>query len=82
MQKYNIMVVVINHRSKNAPKVQAIFTKYGCNIRMRVGLHETDNTCSEEGLILLQLTGSKEEIGELEKQLNDMEGVRAKTLSI
>lgn len=82
MEKYNIMAVVINHRSNNAPKVQEIFTKYGCNIRMRVGLHETDNTCSEEGLILLQLTGSKEEIGELEKQLNDMEGVRTKTLSI
>ena len=47
---------------------------------IRVGLHETGNTCSEEGLILLQLTGSKEEIGELEKQLNDMEGLGLRPL--
>ena len=80
MEKYNIMAVVINHRSNNAPKVQEVFTKYGCNIKMRVGLHEAENVCSEEGLILLQLAGSKEEISELEKQLNDMEGVGLKHL--
>ena len=34
MKKYNIMAVVINHRSNNAPKVQEVFTKYGCNIKM------------------------------------------------
>lgn len=82
MTEYIVMAVVINHRSNKAPKVQEVFTKHGCNIKMRVGLHEAGNACSEEGLILLQLAGSKEEISELEKQLNDIEGVRVKTLTI
>lgn len=82
MTKNTVMAVVINHRSNKAPKVQEVFTKYGCNIKMRVGLHEAGDVCSEEGLILLQLTGGKEEVNELEKQLNDIEGVRAKTLII
>ncbi|MDQ2087141.1 hypothetical protein RBH29_11960 [Herbivorax sp. ANBcel31] len=82
MAEYNVMAVVINHRSNKAPKVQEVFTKHGCNIKMRVGLHETENVCSEEGLVLLQVTGNEEEIKSLENQLNDIEGVRAKTLSI
>lgn len=82
MSEYNIMAVLINHRSKKAPSVQEIFTKYGCSIKMRLGLHEAGDVCSEEGLVLLQLAGDKSEIKKLEDELNSVEGVKAKTLSI
>ncbi|TYQ15658.1 UNVERIFIED_CONTAM: hypothetical protein Cloal_2139 [Acetivibrio alkalicellulosi] len=82
MTEYNIMAVLINHRSNKAPNVQEVLTKHGCSIRMRLGLHETGNVCSEEGLVLLQVTGSKEEVCSLENDLNAMEGVKAKTMSI
>jgi hypothetical protein len=49
---------------------------------MRLGLHETENVCSDEGLLILQLTGDTEEIKKLKKALNDMNGVEAKTISI
>ncbi len=82
MSEYNIMAVLINHRSKKAPTVQEVFTKYGCSIKMRLGLHEAGDVCSEEGLVLLQLSGDKSEIKKLEDELNGVEGVKAKTLSI
>lgn len=82
MSCYNIMAVLINHRSTKAPKVQEILTKHGCSIRMRLGLHETGDFCSEEGLVILQLCGKEEEIKALEADLNSMEGITAKTMSI
>lgn len=82
MACYNIMAVLINHRSKRAPEVQEVFTKHGCSIRMRLGLHEAGDQCSEEGLILLQLAGTDEEIKALEDDLNSMEGISAKTMTI
>ncbi len=82
MACHNIMAVLINHRTSKAPKVQEVLTKHGCKIKMRLGLHETDNVCSEEGLVILQLDGSSEEIKELETDLNGMEGVKASTITI
>lgn len=76
------MAVLINHRSKKAPTVQEVFTKHGCSIKMRLGLHEAGDVCSEEGLVILQLTGEKNDIKALEDELNGIEGVKAKTMSI
>ena len=76
------MAVLINHRSKKAPTVQEVFTKHGCSIKMRLGLHEAGDVCSEEGLVLLQLSGEKDDIKALEDELNGIEGVKAKTMSI
>lgn len=82
MTAYNIMAIVLDRRSKNAPEVQGLLTKYGCIIRVRLGLHEAGNACSEEGLILLQLVGEEEDINQFESELNNMKGVRAKRIQI
>lgn len=82
MACYNIMALLINHRSKKAMDVQEVLTKYGCMIKMRLGLHEAGDVCSEEGLVLLQLSGEEKEIKELEEELNKLDGVTAKTLNI
>lgn len=82
MSCYNIMALLISHRSKKAVHVQEVLTKHGCTIRMRLGLHEAGDVCSEEGLVLLQLCGEKEEIQALEDELNSLDGVKAKTMSI
>lgn len=82
MSSYNIMAVLINHRSKKAPDVQEVLTKHGCIIKMRLGLHETGDVCSEEGLVILQVRGEEDEINALEADLNLVEGVKAKTISI
>lgn len=82
MSTYNIMAIVINRRSKNAVEVQNLLTKYGCIIKMRLGLHEAGNVCSEEGFVLLQLAGDSENIKDFEKELNDMDGVKVKLMEI
>lgn len=82
MACYYIMTALVNHRSKNASKMQEILTKSGCIIKMRLGLHEAENVCSEEGLIILQLTGDKEAILKLEAELNSIDGVKAKLIEL
>jgi len=82
MSCYNIMALLINHRSKKAPQVQEVLTKHGCSIKMRLGLHETGDCCSEEGLVILQVCGADEDIKSLEEELNSFDGVKAKNLFI
>lgn len=74
----DIMVVKIGERRERSPEVQEVLSKYGCSIKVRLGLHETENVCSEEGILVLQLTGDKEEMFKLEKGLNEMKNVKAK----
>ena len=76
MSHYNIMTILISHRSDSAKLVQETLTKYGCNIKVRLGLHETSQVCAEDGLIVLQLTGEHDEIKAMEKALNALDGVR------
>ncbi len=82
MACYNVMTLLVNNRIKNAPKLQEVLTDSGCIIKMRLGLHEAGDVCSNEGLIILQLTGSKEEIADLEAKLNGLEGIKAKNNEI
>ena len=82
MASYNVMTLLVNNRRKNAPKLQEVLTASGCIIKARLGLHEAVNTCSDEGLIILQLVGSSEEIATLECELNSLDGVKAKNTVI
>jgi hypothetical protein len=74
----NIMVIRIEGRREKSPKVQEVLSRFGCSIKVRLGLHETDEVCSDEGILILQLTGEESEMFALESALNEMEGVKAK----
>jgi hypothetical protein len=78
----NIMIIKIGERRKKSPEVQEVLSKFGCSIKTRLGLHEAGDVCSEEGVLVLQLTGDKNEMIALEKALNDMESVKAKMVMI
>ena len=77
MACYNVMTILISNRRKNATELQKVLTKSGCIIKTRLGLHEAGELCSEEGLIILQLIGSSENITLLERELNALDGVKA-----
>jgi hypothetical protein len=78
-----IMAITIDPRSAHAPQVQTVLTKHGCSIKTRLGLHEvTEDSCSERGLILLQLCAESDEIENLEKELKDVHGVNVKYMSL
>ena len=56
-----IVGIRVNHRVANAVGLQEYLTRYGCNIKLRVGLHETNEKfCADDGVIMLQVCGEKE----------------------
>lgn len=78
---HKIIAIAMAHRSENADVFQKTLTNYGCKLKARIGLHEAGDVCSEEGLIILQIVPG-EDTDELLKNLNKIEGVRAKYLEI
>lgn len=65
-----VLGVQLNHRNNTAPKFQEIITKYGCNIKTRIGLHKVEgNLCSTSGVILLELIGEEETFSALEAEI-------------
>lgn len=55
MNCYYIIGLRVDHRRSNALNLQKALTEFGCNIRLRVGLHETsEEFCSDDGVIMLQ----------------------------
>ena len=78
-----IMAVLQEHRVETATKVQEIFTRYGCNIRFRLGLHDAGiDTCSNSGLILLQVCGDKTAIEQLQSELQKVPHIKLKLMSL
>jgi hypothetical protein len=73
----------MDNRVGNASKFQQVLTKNGCKIKARLGLHEvSEDLCANDGLIVLQPYGEKNEVEQLVKELNGLEGVRAKLIDL
>lgn len=78
----HIMVVKIGARRDDSPKVQEVLSRFGCSIKVRLGLHETQAVCSDEGILILQLCGDTDEMAKLEQALNQMDRVKAKLVNL
>lgn len=78
-----MMAIKVNGRIAQAPHVQEILTKYGCNIKTRVGFHEVnEDQCSMDGILILQLFGKDEEIQGMLAEMVKLEGVTAKIIEL
>lgn len=74
-----ILAINIANRSASALSVQHLLTQYGCYIRTRVGFHHTaQDSCTEDGLIILQMDGGASVCDKLLAELNSLEKVQAK----
>lgn len=83
MKCYYILGLRINHRHANAAKLQETLTSFGCNIRMRVGLHETDETfCSDDGVIVLQVCGDEGVLEGMVATLSGLDGITVKVMDL
>ena len=83
MSCYYIIGVRMVDRVENAVKFQETLTKNGCKIKARLGLHEvSDNVCANDGIIVLQPCGNKEDVEALVKELNSLEGVTARYIDL
>lgn len=69
-----ILGINVGNRKDANEKVQTILTTFGCSIRTRLGLHETNDESNHPGgLILLELIGDVTEWDKLEKELSAIE---------
>lgn len=76
-----LMAIKIDGRTSNASHVQEILTKFGCNIKTRVGFHEASaDLCATDGIVILQLFGEDSISKDLFKQLGMLEGVTPKMI--
>jgi hypothetical protein len=72
--RHTIFGIHVSSRVENVPGLQAVLTKYGCNIRTRLGIHDADNTsCSPSGLVLVDVFGTETE--DFYKELQAQKGL-------
>lgn len=77
----SILVILIGKRNHAAVNVQKLLTSWGCMIKTRLGIHDgVLENCSEEGLIICELVGNREELEELARKLNLLKSVKAKLI--
>ena len=81
--EYQLVAVKVGHREDSAAEVQAILTSFGCNIKVRLGLHDLpEGACSPVGLMILQTTAQENDLKKFLEDLNRLEDVVARSLTI
>lgn len=81
--EFKIIGIKLENRTQTAIPVQNTLTEYGCYIKVRLGLHDIgDNSCSKDGLILLELIAENNIIDEFLEKLNSIDGTKAKKMFI
>jgi len=79
----SILIALLRTRSKSAVKFQKVLTKYGCIVKTRLGIHDgVMDSCSDVGLIIMELVGTSKDKKELAQRLNKLPGVTAKLVDI
>ena len=78
-----IIIISVEKRQEISAKVQEVLTKFGCIIQTRLGLHNSSkDSCSSNGLIILECIDNKEEIEKLNNSLLKIEGIKVKIVNI
>ena len=80
MEKHIILGVHVTDRLKKASEVQRLFSEYGCNIKTRLGLHEVQNVCSPNGIVLLEMYGEDQVCFDLADKLAAIEGIEVQKM--
>lgn len=81
--KKSVLMVLIGKRKEEAVKVQQILTGWGCIIKTRLGIHDgVMENCSDQGLLILELYGTKEQKDELTRKISVLPGVASKLVEL
>ncbi len=51
----HLVVIKLKDRRDGAARLQNVLTRHGCDIVLRLGLHEAGPLCSDQGVIVLQM---------------------------
>lgn len=78
-----VLLVLIGKRKESAVEVQKVLTAWGCLIKTRLGIHDgiLDN-CSDSGLLILELYGTKEQKDEVARKIALIQGVSSKLVDL
>jgi hypothetical protein len=80
---YKIVAVNVGNREGVAQDLQRILTEHGCEIKVRLGLHDIPvDACSPSGLILMEVAGEDQAITDMVKRLGELPETKAKYLVI
>ena len=78
-----VLLILIGKRKDSAVEVQKLLTAWGCLIKTRLGIHDGIlENCSDEGLVILELYGSKEQKEELARKTELIQGVSSKLVDL
>jgi hypothetical protein len=78
---HRIVGIHITDRAAAAGRVQEILSKYGGNIRTRLGLHDVhDDMASPSALILIEAVGSHQQIDALSDELRRLPGIQVQSM--
>jgi hypothetical protein len=79
----SILLILIGSRKNSAVKVQQVLTAWGCLIKTRLGIHDgiLDN-CSDNGLLILELYGNKEQKKEIARKISLIKVVTSKLVNL
>ncbi|NUN09791.1 MAG: hypothetical protein HUU54_11500 [Ignavibacteriaceae bacterium] len=79
----HILLILIGKRKESAVKVQQVLTAWGCIIKTRLGIHDgvMDN-CSDEGLVICELVGTKEQQDELARKVAVIPDVSSRLIDL
>ncbi len=81
MKETRVLGVMVHNPGEGSKKIQNILTMYGCNIRTRLGLHDSvGEYAADTGLMLLELTGDASECAKLENELFSLDGVEVQKM--
>ncbi len=76
MNEKRIIGINVLDRIKEAGRTQLVLSKYATSIKTRLGFHElSEDICSRNGFIILELIGKKSDWDQLENELNDIGGI-------
>ncbi|MCB2195466.1 MAG: hypothetical protein KQH79_06380 [Bacteroidetes bacterium] len=82
MNEKRIIGINVLDRIKEAGRTQHVLSKYATSVKTRLGFHElSEDVCSRNGFIILELTGKKSEWDSLENELNKIGGINIQKMS-
>lgn len=78
-----IILIMVGKRRESAVTVQQILTKYGCNIKTRLGIHDgVLDRCSEQGFLMIEFVGEQNEKTGIMDELKKVENVSAELVTL
>ena len=82
MSEKRIIGINVLDRIKEAGRTQKVLSKYATSIKTRLGFHElSEDVCSRNGFVILELTGKKLDWDMLENELNEIGGINIQKMS-